>query len=91
LIDACGGWVPLPDILALGIALYNARIFELRRLGFFIENRTEEIDGVRHSWFRLVSSSQATPDRTKNTESNFMKQRRRKKDEAAPLFAEMRK
>jgi Helix-turn-helix domain len=54
--EARGGWVPLPEILALGIAQYNARIFELRRLGFSIENRTEEIDGVRHSWFRLVDS-----------------------------------
>jgi hypothetical protein len=55
LIDARGDWVPLPDILACA-AQYNARIFELRRLGFSIENRTEEIDGVRHSWFRLVNS-----------------------------------
>jgi hypothetical protein len=53
---ARGAWVPLPAILALGIAQYNARIFELRRRGFNIENRTETIDGIRHSYFRLVDS-----------------------------------
>lgn len=54
LIDAHGSWVPLPEILALGIAQYNARILELRRLGFVIENKTERVNGARHSWFRLV-------------------------------------
>ena|ERR1035437_6465176 len=53
--SARGAWVPLPEILALGIAQYNARIFELRKR-FTIENRTETIDGVRHSWFRFVDS-----------------------------------
>ncbi len=56
LIDAHGSWVPLPQILALGIAQYNARILELRRLGFVIENKTERVNGARHSWFRLVNS-----------------------------------
>jgi hypothetical protein len=56
LIDARGAWVPLPQILALGIAQYNARLWELRRLGFVIENKSESVDGVRHSWYRLVSS-----------------------------------
>jgi hypothetical protein len=56
LIDAHGAWVPLPEILALGIAQYNARLWELRRLGFVIENKSESVDGVRHSWYRLVSS-----------------------------------
>ena len=40
-------------------AQYNARVFELRRLGFNVENRTECVDGVRHSWFRLVNSPAA--------------------------------
>jgi hypothetical protein len=44
------GWVPLPDILRLGIAQYSARLHELRRLGHVIENRRE---GER-SWFRIV-------------------------------------
>lgn len=56
LIDAHGSWVPLPQILALGIAQYNARILELRRLGFVIENKTERINGARRSWFRIVNS-----------------------------------
>jgi hypothetical protein len=58
LINARGSWVPLPEIRALGVAQYNARIFELRRLGFDIENRieTDVETGARHSWFRLVAS-----------------------------------
>lgn len=49
-----GEWIPLPEILALGIAQYSARIFELRRDGFRIENRTEHRDGRVLSWFRLA-------------------------------------
>ena len=56
LIEAKGGWVPLPEIAECA-AQYNARIFELRRLNFPIENRTKEINGVRHSWFRLAPTS----------------------------------
>jgi hypothetical protein len=52
--DANGEWVPLPKILALGIAQYNARIFQLRAAGHNIENRTEEVDGETHSWYRLL-------------------------------------
>jgi hypothetical protein len=54
LIEAHGAWVPLPEIMACA-AQYNARVLELRRLGFNIENRTERVDGARHSWFRLVT------------------------------------
>lgn len=56
LIAARGGWVPLPEIMAYA-AQYNARVFELRRLGFHIENKTEHVNSACHSWFRLVSSS----------------------------------
>lgn len=62
LLDARGAWVPLPEILALGVAQYNARVYELRRLNFRIENRVE-VDpetGVRRSWFRL-SPPQSMP------------------------------
>jgi hypothetical protein len=52
---ASGEWVPLPQITACA-AQYNARVFELRRQGFTIRNRTKDVDGVRHSWFRLESS-----------------------------------
>jgi hypothetical protein len=58
LIDAQGGWVPSPQIAALA-QQYNARIFELRRSGLAIENRTQTDDatGERRSWFRLVRES----------------------------------
>jgi hypothetical protein len=55
LVCAQGDWVPLLEIAACA-PQYNARIFELRRFGFRIENRTKEINGVRHSWFRFASS-----------------------------------
>jgi|HubBroStandDraft_2_1064218.scaffolds.fasta_scaffold397597_2 hypothetical protein len=60
LIEAHGGWVPSPEIAACA-QQYNSRLFDLRRLGFLIENRTEEIDGARHSWFRLVPTSSTAP------------------------------
>jgi len=61
LISARGGWVPSPDIAACA-QQYNARLFELRRLNFQIENRVAEQNGARLSWFRLVASpAQAEP------------------------------
>ena len=54
------GWVPLPELIACA-AQYNARVLELRRLGFAIENKTERVNGERHSWFRLVSSPAPAP------------------------------
>lgn len=53
--DRPGRWVSLPSILALGIAQYNARIFELRSQGYVIENKIEKHEGATHSWFRLVA------------------------------------
>jgi hypothetical protein len=44
--------VPLPEIMACA-AQYNARVHELRRLNFQIENRIETVNGVRRSAFRL--------------------------------------
>jgi hypothetical protein len=58
LIAARGGWVSLPEILQLGIAQYNSRFFELRRLGFRIENRR---DSQQESFFRLGQASPAPP------------------------------
>jgi hypothetical protein len=57
LVDAQGDWVPLPQIAALA-QQYNARVYELRRSGFCIENKSEtnEATGERHSWFRLINS-----------------------------------
>jgi len=50
LIAARGSGVSLTEILALGIAQYNARIFELRRLDIPIQNYQEG----GHDLFRLV-------------------------------------
>ncbi len=47
-------WIPLPKILQLGIAQYNARIYDLRYQGIIIENKWKIIEGVKHSWFRYV-------------------------------------
>jgi hypothetical protein len=47
--------IPLPMILAMQIGQYNARIKELRSLGFDIRNRTAHPDGQVHSWYSLVS------------------------------------
>ena len=46
----------LPEILSLGVAQYNSRIYDLRKSGVHIENRVETVAGIRHSWFRLVES-----------------------------------
>lgn len=54
LLDRRGSWVASPEIASLA-QQYNARILELRRLGFVIENRTEIVNGTRHSSFRLVA------------------------------------
>ncbi len=59
LISARGAWVPLYEITPLA-AQYNTRIFEHRKR-FTIENKSEVVDGVRHSWFRLVNSAPAPP------------------------------
>jgi hypothetical protein len=89
LTDAHGDWVPLPRIMACA-AQYNARLFELRRSGFVIENRTEtdRTTGERRSWFRLVESRESTSDSAIETE--FMGRRRREDDRAMPLFAGVR-
>jgi hypothetical protein len=59
LIEARGAWVGLPEILALGIAQYNARLFELRQMGFVIQNRVDRDNGRRLSYFRLVAGPAA--------------------------------
>lgn len=92
LVCAQGDWVELPKIAACA-AQYNARVFELRRLGFQIENRTKEIDGVRQSWFRLVSDRSPLPSTsagavnsgtTRSADSTSTP--RAQRDETLPLF-----
>ena len=60
LIEARGAEVPLPKILDLRISQFGARIYELRKLGFRITNRTERMAGVVHSYFRLELGEQRT-------------------------------
>jgi Helix-turn-helix domain len=82
LLDAKGAWVPLPKILDLHISQFGARILELRRLGFQIENKTQRDDsGVVHSWYRLVNSPAApTPDPI----SSFSAPKREEKERERP-------
>lgn len=47
-------WIPLPAIMELHIAQYNARIWDLRGVGMVLENRTEVVNGARHSFFRYI-------------------------------------
>lgn len=57
-----GQWVPLPEILALRISQYSARIYEARhRWGLNIENRIETVNGQKLSWFRLIEPNHNTP------------------------------
>jgi hypothetical protein len=71
LIEASGTWVPSSEIAALA-QQYNSRLFELRKLGFCIENRveTDECTGVRKSWFRLVTSVAPGPAKEKTTRAD---------------------
>lgn len=55
LVPARGEWVPLPRVTQHA-AQYNARGYELRRMGLTIKNKTQDLAGARHSWFRLGSS-----------------------------------
>ena len=57
-----GQCVSLPEILALRIAQYSARIHDLRhRYGFHIETGCEH-GRPDHSWFRLVGRRLPAPD-----------------------------
>ena len=53
-----GRWVGLPRILDLRISQYSARVHELRKMGHYIQNKTERHDGQVWSWFRLVEPGQ---------------------------------
>jgi hypothetical protein len=57
-IGAHGDWVP--PLKTVGCAPHHdACIYELRRPGFHIGNRTQDVNSVRHSWFRLKLGSHA--------------------------------
>jgi Helix-turn-helix domain len=54
--------VPLPEIMQAAGAQFGARILELRRRGFLIENLMERTaDGQTHSWYILQSEPGETP------------------------------
>jgi len=69
LVSARGDWVPLYRVTQHA-AQYNAWVYELRRMGFVIRNRTREVDGMRHSWFRLESGPpEALPAQAESTQA----------------------
>jgi len=53
-----GHWIPLWEILALGIAQYNARIKELRDEGMWIQSKVTTLNGAKHSFFRYDPAGQ---------------------------------
>jgi hypothetical protein len=55
LLSRKGQWVPLPEVTALA-SQYGARVLELRRMGYTIENKKKkQADGSIHSWFSLIA------------------------------------
>jgi hypothetical protein len=84
--DAKGAWVPLPRIMECA-AQCNARTFDLRRQGFKIENRTETINEIKYSWFRLVLTASQEFSERAPTESDYMRHVREERAKAEPLFA----
>ncbi len=59
LLEARGAEVSLPQILELRISQFGARILELRREGHRIINRTANVNGQKHSWYRIESGPPA--------------------------------
>jgi hypothetical protein len=59
-------------------------------MGFEIVNRTEERDGVRHSWFRLVSSpvqsDPSTPSAAGRDDAGNSQTPRARHEETLALF-----
>lgn len=55
LMAAEGAEVPLAEIMVCA-AQYNKCIYDLRKAGYKIVNRTKTCSGVKHSWYRLESS-----------------------------------
>ena len=74
LMAAEGTEVPLAEIM-VSAAQYNRCIYDLRKLGYRIVNRSETRNGIKHSWYRLESSpadltprtAEAAPSRKKSS------------------------
>ena len=63
---ASGCALELPDILQAGIAQFTARIYELRRRGFVIENELERAEDGRvlsRYWLRFDPEREGAYDR----------------------------
>lgn len=58
LLAARGGWVPAYEIARFGLQ-FSARLLELRRAGFDIQNKTARVGKQVHSWYRLQLGSPA--------------------------------
>lgn len=85
LIDARGSEVPAPELAAIALQ-YGARILELRRLGFRIENRREKRDGKIVSWFRLVPNrSISTLDQPRVALEKIQESKQGEPQQEAPL------
>jgi len=95
LISARGGWVPSPELAALA-QQYGARVYELRRMNFRIENRVAEQNGTRLSWFRLIPGPvQVEPSQSSDAGRDAVdpqpippKSHARELEETLPLFPE---
>jgi hypothetical protein len=82
LIAAHGEFIPAVELARVSLQ-YNARIFEIRRLGYNVESRTSHPHGrggVVHSWFRLIPFT---------TDSSTRPEAQAEPDDAL-LFADMR-
>jgi hypothetical protein len=77
-----GPWVPLPDVIALGIGPYSRRFQDLRKvyepLGLDVENRVERGgDGVTRSFYRKVRKGYPCAERPETPHQSKMSKARR--------------
>jgi len=79
LCSAYPSWTPSAALANISLQ-YSARILELRRAGWQIENRVEVVNGVRHGSFRLAKplerpnpnrGVEVTPDRPSSSDRLF--------------------
>lgn len=81
-----GSWVPCYELAGLALQ-YNSRLFTLRNAGFLIQNKRTRVNGVVHSWYRILPSpthEATTPDESQGYSERMEAQLRSK---ALPLFA----
>jgi hypothetical protein len=50
-----GQWVPMPELVGISRAYaVHSRISDLRKRGHVIEHKNEHVDGLCHSFYRLI-------------------------------------